>query len=104
MGWRQAKMSTDMIQVVGIITGLSQYYVDGVERVEIWIDKKKNTGIGLPNIDGKRIPINFIVRGIKYFAGIRSTLNNAYIWICPALKDAAGAKVRLADLLKKYGM
>ena len=39
----------------GELGGLSQYYPNGLERMEIWIDKRK--GNEIPNKEGMRIPV-----------------------------------------------
>lgn len=75
----------------GYIRGLSQFYADGLERMEIWIDKKHASS--LPHRDNQRIPIILMIGEKSYNAGIRSTLANEYVWICPDLKDDFGRKM-----------
>ena len=87
--------------VQGHIRGLSLYYADGVERMEIWINKKK--AYPLPFKLGKRVPIHLRVGAHVYLAGLRSTENNDYVWICSNLKNDSGEDARLTEVLKKNG-
>jgi len=85
--------------VQGHIRGLSLYYADGVERMEIWINKKK--AYPLPFKLGIRVPIRLRVGAHVYHAGLRSTENNDYVWICSDLIDDKGKKARLTKVLQK---
>lgn len=87
---------------VGVVTGLSQYYSDGVERQEIWVDKR--LAAELPFIEGRRVSIRLIIGAHTYAAGIRATLRNSYVWISPDLYDDLGNKIRLADALRRAGI
>ena len=81
----------------GHIRGLSQYFVDGLERMEIWIDKKR--AASLQHRDNQRIPIKLKIGETLYNAGIRSTPANAYVWICSDLRNEFGKRVSLASVL-----
>jgi hypothetical protein len=84
----------------GVVRGLSQYYINKLERTEIWFNKK--TTVGLPNIDGQRISIVLTIGSVSYIAGIRSTNNNPEISICPDLVDKSdNSKISLAAVLVK---
>jgi len=86
----------------GDIRGLSQFYADGLERMEIWIDKRHATA--LPHRDNQRIPIILLIGEKRYNAGIRSTPANSYVWICPDLRDDFGKKmVSLVRVLTNCG-
>jgi hypothetical protein len=86
----------------GYIRGLSQFYADGLERMEIWIDKKHASL--LPHRDNQRISIILMIGEKSYNAGIRSTPTNEYVWICPDLKDDFGGKMgSLARALTNSG-
>lgn len=86
----------------GYIRGLSQFYADGLERMEIWIDK--NLASSLPQRDNQRISIILMIGDKSYNAGIRSTPANDYVWICPDLKDEFGRKMgNLARVLINNG-
>jgi len=89
------------VEIVGAIRGLGQYYRERLERLEIWIDKKR--GKRLPNKDGKRVLIILVIGAQQFFAGIRSTNSNPYIWVCPDLKDENNKKVSLASALRISG-
>ena len=81
----------------GHIRGLSQYFVDGLERMEIWIDKKHASS--LQHRDNQRISIMLKIGETTYNAGIRSTPANVYVWICSDLKNESGERVSLASVL-----
>ena len=69
--------------------------------MEIWI--AKNLASSLPHRDNKRIPVALKIGETIYTAGIRSTPANAYVWICPDLKDAFGKRISLASALINNG-
>jgi len=86
----------------GYVRGLSQFYADGLERMEIWIDKKLASS--LPHRDNQRISIKLMIGEKSYNAGIRSTPANDYVWICPDLEDEFGRKMgSLARALTNSG-
>ena len=85
----------------GHIRGLSQHYADGLERMEIWIDR--NLANSLPNRDNQRISISLKIGETIYHAGIRSTPANVYVWICPDLINEFGKRVSLASVLANNG-
>lgn len=89
------------IKVKGYIRGLSQEYTDGVERQEIWINKKDADP--LPHKNKMRIPIKLHIGDESFDAGIRSTQNNEYVWICPDMRDSQDKKIYLAHILGKKG-
>jgi hypothetical protein len=90
-----------VIMPEGYIRGLAQYYADGVERMEIWIDK--NLASSLPHRDNQRISIVLKIGETIFNAGIRSTPANAYVWICPDLRNEFGKKISLALALINNG-
>ena len=85
----------------GHIRGLSQFYTDGLERMEIWINKRQ--AAPLPYRDNKRIPITLKVGNEQYEAGLRSTPKFAVVWISPDLRDNHGSKVSLARVIINKG-
>jgi hypothetical protein len=89
------------IKVSGYIRGLSQEYTDGVERQEIWINKKD--ACSLPYKNRMRIPIKLHIGGESFDAGIRSTEDTKYVWICPDMRDNRNKKIYLAHVLGKKG-
>ncbi len=87
-------------KIKGKVRGLSLFYSDGIERVEIWINKKyKNS---LPAKNNQRIPIKLLFGSEPYNAGLRITPKCSAVWVCPNLEER-GNKVRLADITEKYG-
>lgn len=88
-------------EIKGKVRGLSLFYQDGRERVEIWIDKRYQSS--LPARNKQRIPVRLFFNSEPYDAGLRMTLKCPYVWICSNL-EAKGKKIRLADILEKYGI
>jgi len=85
----------------GHVRGLSQFYADNLERVEILIDKRH--AAPLPYKDNTRIPITLRVGNEQYDAGIRSTPKLPVVWISPDLRDNKGKKVSLAHVVMSNG-
>lgn len=90
-----------MVSVVGTIHGLGKRYVDGTEPMEIWVPSDRANG--LPYSYGNRIPIDLQINGEHYHAGLRATVNNAYIWISPDVKTKDGVSKKLAYVLTNAG-
>lgn len=67
--------------IIGVVRHLGQEYADGTLRLEIHIPIEK-TG-HLPIQLGVRIPVSLQVGQLEYAAGLRSTKNNKYAWVCP---------------------
>ncbi len=88
-------------QIIGKIRGMSQWYADGLERLEIHIIKEEADD--LPHRQGSRVAINLVVGGERYAGGLRATRKCAYVWICPDLRDAKGQRVSLARILLNGG-
>lgn len=87
--------------VRGAVRGLATYYTDGVERLEIHVDKGESQG--LPTEEGQRVAITLVVGGRQYQAGLRSTADCNYVWISPDLTDTAGQDTKLAYVLPEAG-
>lgn len=94
-------MARPVVEIIGAIRGLGQQCPDRLECLEIRVDKKR--GQGPPNKDGKRVPITLLIGSQRYSAGIRSTSNNTYIWICRDVRDENNEKVSLASALQLAG-
>ena len=91
-----------MTQVVkGTIRGLGKRYADGTEPMEIWVTIDR--ACGLPYSNGNRIPIDLQINGDHYHAGLRATVNNAYVWISPDIKTQDGIPKKLAHVLEIAG-
>ena len=81
--------------------GSTQTYPDGLERKEIWINKKD--AIILPYQENLRIPIDLVIGDKMYSAGLRTTPDQEVVAICPDLRDDNHDKVSLAHALKRAG-
>jgi len=84
------------------VRGLSNRYKNGDERIEFHLSKEKNKSF--PHEYNKRLDALLILKDDMYKAGIRSTKDCEYIWICPDLRDQNNKKIRLSDLAKKCGL
>ncbi len=69
-------------------------YADGLERMEIWINKKDASL--LPYQLGAKVKVKLCVNGTTYEAGLRSTEKCPFVWVCPDMLDGAAQKVSLA--------
>lgn len=91
-----------MDQIRAHVRGTGYHYRSGLEAFEIWIPKSK--AAALPIILGHRVPISLHVGGTTYEAGLRSTEDNAYIWISPDLRNAKRERVALSEVLSSHGL
>lgn len=87
--------------VRGTVHGLGKRYADGTEPMEIWVPSDRASG--LPFTNGVRVPINLIIDGLHYRAGMRATVKNDYVWICPDVKTKDGVREKLAHVLSAAG-
>lgn len=81
--------------------GPNQTYSDGLERKEIWINKKD--AIMLPYQEDLRIPIDLVIGNKTYTAGLRTTPAQQVVAICPDLRDNKRNKISLAHALNIFG-
>ena len=72
-------------------------YADGLERMEIWVDKKDASF--LPYQLGIRVKVKLCVNGTNFESGLRSTEKCPYVWVCPDMLDDANQKISLARVL-----
>ena len=86
----------------GQIRGLGDFYKNGDERIEIHI--QKNDAIDFPCKNDKRLSAKISFGDKVYFAGIRTTEKNKYIWVCPDLKDENDKKINLSTIIKENGL
>lgn len=87
--------------VNGTIRGTAKRYVDGTEAMEIWVPSDR--AHGLPYTNGVRVPINLTIDAQQYSAGLRATVNNPYVWICPNVKTMDDKPAKLAHVLAAAG-
>lgn len=87
--------------VNAVIRGLGKPYADGTESIEIHVPP--NHAHGLPFSYGTRVPVVLIVNGETYHAGLRATLANKYVWICPNVKTKDGKSKKLAHIVADAG-
>ena len=87
--------------VMGHVRGLSQYYADNYERMEIWVENNKANA--LPYKENTRVPIQLFICSNRHAAGLRSTAKNKYVWICPNLLDSDRKNLSLSRVLTSCG-
>ena len=85
----------------GQVRGLSRFYADGLERMEIAVDRRN--AWPLPYQDNVRILFRLHVGKEQYEAGLRATARMPVVWVSPDLKDNRGNKVSLARVLTENG-
>jgi len=88
------------LEIKAAIRGLGHRYADDVERIEIHVSS--NHAKGLPYTLGVRVPVFLNIQGESYDAGLRSTTNNTYVWICPDLRKN-GKRLKLAHVIAAAG-
>ena len=83
--------------VNAVIRGLGKPYADGTEPIEIHV--LPNNAHGLPFSYGTRVPVTLTVNSETYHAGLRATVVNKYVWICPDVKTKNGTTKKLAHIV-----
>lgn len=83
------------------IRGLGNRYSDGTERTEIHV--QLDCAHGLPYCHDIRVPVVLHIRGEPYHAGLRATIDNNYVWICPDITAIDGTRKKLACILADAG-
>ena len=87
--------------VNAVIRGLGKRYADGTEPIEIHVST--NRANGLPYCYGTRVSITLYVNGVPYHAGLRATIDNNYVWICPNTTAMDGTPNKLAHIIADAG-
>ncbi len=90
------------VEITGIVRGTGQKYLDGTERLEIWVNKRGEQRF--LNIDSMRVPVTLAIGAEQYTGGVSFTRGNPPIWINPDLKDRNGRTVSLSNALKLAGV
>ncbi|MCA1594915.1 MAG: hypothetical protein LC772_00585 [Chloroflexi bacterium] len=90
------------MQVMGVIRGTAHFYRDGLESLEIWIDKTSNPGF----VDDNRgpVPVCLQIGSQRYDTLLRAKPRNTYAWISPYVHGDDGEKRSLASVLKADGL
>lgn len=89
------------IVIDGHVRDLGRPYKSGAPRLEIHVPKKHAEG--LPYKLGERVQTALCVGEVEYFAGLRATHDNDYVWVCPDMLDAVGARRKLGPTLVEAG-
>jgi len=74
-------------KIKGKVRGLSPFYLDGTERVEIWIDKRYQNS--LPARNNQKIPVKLFFNSESYEAGLHMTANCPHFGFVLILKQKA---------------
>lgn len=94
-------MSENNIVIIAYARGLSQFYQDGMERMEIHINK--NYEKFFPDVYSQAIPVEVEIDDDNYTFFFRKTLKNEYLWFCPYVFDK-NIRFRLCDILKEHNI
>jgi hypothetical protein len=98
----QLPMEEVMASVVNaVIRGLGTRYADGTEPIEIHISTDR--AHGLPYSYDIRVPVALHIDGEPYHAGLRATMSNNYVWICPNVIAKDGTSKKLAHIVADAG-
>jgi hypothetical protein len=81
-----------------VIRGDSSKHADGRERRTIAI--KKKDAAGFPYREGARVPIDLVVLGVTYGAGVRATASQSVVYIAADLRGPLSENVTLAAVLE----
>ncbi len=85
-----------------VVRGNGVSYPDGTERVHIHI--LRQNAVCLQFRDGAREPICLVVDGRRYQTHLQSRAGYPYVWVCPDMLDETNSVVRLAHVLRDFGM
>ena len=88
-------------EIIANARGLSNYYQDGTETMEIHINNKYEKFF--PDVYSKAFPVEVKIDDDNYTFFFRKTIKNAYLWFCPYAMDN-DTKVRLCDILKEHNI
>src|SRR5882724_7436446 len=88
-------------EITCYVEGLSQHYVDGLERVELYVCSEFTSFVPIPE-PGTREEITLLTQHGSYRGGLRSYHGSVYV--CPDLRSDKNRKVTLARILKDNGI
>jgi hypothetical protein len=80
------------------VCGLGKTYANGLEHVEISIDKHEARG--LPFVEGEDVPIRLRIGGRTVAATLKATRDNSNVWISQSIVDEHGERSTLALLFR----
>lgn len=83
------------------VVGQGLFYTDGTERLYIHILKSLNHG--LPNKEGKQVPITVEIGGSEYRGTLGSRTNLQYLYVGAKLWDTNGKEYKQTYLLRDNG-
>jgi hypothetical protein len=90
------------VRVKGKVSGLGNIYANGLEHLEIRVNKDE--GQDLPHEIGSKVPVQIIIGSRQYSGGVRSTEAHDYIWVSPTLMDSDNQRTTLAEALMREGI
>ena len=95
-------MKENNTEIIAYARGLSQYYQDGMERMEIHISATKYKKF-FPDVYSKAFPVEVKIDDDTYIFFFRKTVKNEYLWLCPYVLDNT-IRLRLCDILKEHNI
>lgn len=87
--------------VDGVVRNLGQPYANGTPRLEIHVPMGRAEY--LPVRTGERVPVRLHIAGAEYAAGLRSTPDNKYAWVCPDVRGSGDEATTLGRVLSDAG-
>jgi hypothetical protein len=95
-------MSTTGTIVPFYVQPLSNYYANGLERVELHVSRESKEFVARP-ASGQRDSVTVCIAGRNYLGGLRTFQGRTYL--CPDLvSEIDNQLVKLADLLSDIGI
>jgi hypothetical protein len=81
----------------GKVHGLGKNYKNGVEALEVWI--QKSNADFLPYKIDEAVEIEIVINNRLYHGLLRATSDNEYVWISPKIFSNNGKRMFLANVL-----
>lgn len=82
---------------------LSRTYANGLPQVEVFVSTGYLNLEAIP-APGVRVPITVVTSTGTYVGGLRNNQGKGWPYICPDLKTASGADIKLAEILRANGV
>jgi hypothetical protein len=92
-------MERTMVQ--GRIKGLGKFYSNGLEQLEITIDKRNAKG--LPFVEGQDVLIELGIAERVLEGKLKATKNHSDAWISQSVTEN-GKRTTLADIFRELGL
>jgi hypothetical protein len=85
--------------VIGIVRGLSQWYANGLEGLELHI--RKTLAAGVSFVEDNAIAIQLRIGDAHYDGHLRSRQKLPVLWVSPKIFDSHGRRSTLAEAFQR---